>query len=160
MLEIFNNLNPFFQDVFREVSVREYARMKKISPPTASSILKGFTKENILIMRKERNLLLFRADKETSLFRDLAIAYWRSTLKKAFEPLREKLLFKKLILFGSISKVENNADSDVDMFVDINHTKLDVSFIEKVLKRKVQIHFSSVLHNKDLEANIKKGIEI
>lgn len=160
MLDIFNNLSPFFEDVFREISVREYGRMRKISAPTASLLLKGFAKEGILIMRAERNLLLFRANRESGLFADFAIGYWRSILNKAFEPLREKIIFRKIILFGSIAKIENRIDSDIDMFIDIKPIKLDISGIERVIKRKIQLHFSNALSNKHLEANIKEGIEI
>ena len=160
MLEIFNNLGPFCEDVFREFSVREYARARKISPPTSSSVLKGFVKEGMFLMREERNLLLFRANRESALFRDLHIAYWRFILKKALEPLLEKILFRKIMLFGSIAKAENKIDSDLDLFVDVKYLKLDTSHIEKALKRKIQIHFSDSLKNEHLKANIEKGVEI
>ncbi|HLC53235.1 MAG TPA: nucleotidyltransferase domain-containing protein [Candidatus Nanoarchaeia archaeon] len=158
MLEIFNSLQPFFEDVLREISVREYARMQKVSPPTASSLLKRFSKEGVLLQREERNLLLFRANKESSLFKDLAVAYWRNTLKKAFEPLREHLLYKKMVLFGSIAKVENTIDSDVDIFIDIKYKELNVSPIERRLKRRIQFHFIDSLGNEHLKKNIENGV--
>lgn len=160
MLNIFNNLRPFFEDVYREIAVREYARMQKISPPTASNILKGLAKEGILMQRNERNLLLFRANRENSLFRDITLAYWRHLLKMAFKPLREKLLFRKIVLFGSIAKVENKIDSDIDVFVDMKYKNVDVSPIEKAVKRKLQLHFSDALRNEYLKVNIEKGVEI
>lgn len=160
MLDIFNNLKPFFEDTYRETSVREYARMRKISPPTASSLLKALAKESILLQREERNLLLFRADRESSLFKDLAIAYWKNTLQKFLEPIREKFLFKKMTLFGSIAKAENKIESDVDIFVDLKYMKQNVSSIEKILRRKIQFHFSDALRNEYLRLNIKKGVEI
>ena len=48
MLKIFNELKPFFEDVYREISVREYAKLTKVSPPTASTILKKYEKDNNL----------------------------------------------------------------------------------------------------------------
>ena len=33
MLEIINNLEPFIEDCYSEIGVREYSRMMKISPP-------------------------------------------------------------------------------------------------------------------------------
>ena len=62
MLEIVNNLEPFFEDCYRIVSVREYARLIKKSPPTASKLLKGFAQEGYLHKRPERGHLLFSLD--------------------------------------------------------------------------------------------------
>ncbi|MEK6856184.1 MAG: nucleotidyltransferase domain-containing protein [Nanoarchaeota archaeon] len=160
MLVIFNNLKPFFEDVYREIAVREYSRILQISPPNASKILKDFADKGVLSMRKERNLLLFRANREKYLFRDLAIAYWREVLSTLFLSLKDKFLFKNLILFGSIVKIENTLSSDVDLFVNIKHTEIDISKVEKVLKRKVQLHFSNSLNNNNLKFNIEKGVEI
>src|SRR3989338_4959978 len=68
MLKIFNNLKPFFEDCYRRYSVREYARSFKISPPTASKILKKFNKEGLLKVTKENNYLFFWANKENKVF--------------------------------------------------------------------------------------------
>ena len=35
MLNIINNLRPFIEDCYRRISVREYSRLLKVSPPTA-----------------------------------------------------------------------------------------------------------------------------
>ena len=63
-------------------------------------------------------------------------------------------------MFGSIVKIENTLSSDVDLFVNIKHTEIDISKVEKVLKRKVQLHFSNSLNNNNLKFNIEKGVEI
>lgn len=160
MLDIFKDIKPFFEDVFRETSVREYARIRKVSPPTASSLLKRLAEEQVLIMRKDRNLLLFRANKEFFLFRDLAISFWKYVIGEAFKPLREDLLYKRLILFGSVQKVENTSNSDIDIFINIPRKNIDLLVVEKALKRKVQLHFSDSLRNEHLKKNIEKGVEI
>lgn len=160
MLGIFNILKPFFEDVYREISVREYARMRKISPPNASSILKGLVKEGILVGREERNFLFFRADKESFLFKDLALAYWRFLLRRDLSKLHERLLFPRVVLFGSVAKVENNKDSDLDLFLDVKRREIDVKEFNKKLGRNVQFHFRDSLRNKELAENIEKGVEI
>ena len=43
MLEIFNTLAYFFEDNYVKISVREFAKFKKISPPHASKLLNFFT---------------------------------------------------------------------------------------------------------------------
>ena len=160
MLKIFNNLEPFFEDVFREISVREYGQLRWVSPPTASSILKELEKENLLLRKQRRIYLFFRANREFSLFQDLARAYWRSKLIKELEPLIKQTLYKKSILFGSISKVENSINSDIDLFISIPKREIDLKQIEKKLNRKIQIHFQDSLKNLNLKKNIGEGITI
>ena len=58
MLTITNNigfLEPFFKDSYKRINIREYARIRRISPPFASKILSSFKNENILIKETEMN---------------------------------------------------------------------------------------------------------
>lgn len=160
MLKIFYNLEPFFEDVYRELSVREYGRLRKISPPTASKILKHLARENLLIRKRHGIYLVFRANSEYHLFRDLATAYWREKLFHLLEDLHKEVLFKPIILFGSIAKVENTKNSDIDIYIDTPPKKVDTKTIENKLKRKMQIHFKDSSKNKNLLENIKKGMRI
>ena len=48
MLNIINNLKPFIEDSYRRINVREYSRLMKISPPTASKTLFELSKEGLL----------------------------------------------------------------------------------------------------------------
>ena len=57
MLNIINNLRPFIEDCYRRINVREYARLTKISPPTASKILSEFNQEGLLSIEKDRNYI-------------------------------------------------------------------------------------------------------
>ena len=159
MLKIFNELSPFFEDVYREISVREYARITKISPPTASKLLLNYQKEGILLIRKQGIYILFRAN-NNNLFKDLARAYWRNKLSELFKQIHDQFLFKKIILFGSIEKQENKKDSDIDLFVDIPKKIINIQKIENLLNRKIQLYFKEALNNKHLNENIKKGVVI
>ena len=53
MLDIFNRLKPFFEDTAAEISVRQYAKSIRVSPPTASKVLKELHKENLLLARSQ-----------------------------------------------------------------------------------------------------------
>ena len=48
MLDIINNLTLFFEDNYAKINVRRYSRIMKISPPTASKLLKKYEEENLL----------------------------------------------------------------------------------------------------------------
>ena len=160
MLRIFNELQPFFEDAYLEISVREYARKIKLSPPTASKLLKNFEKESLLISSKKGIYIFFRAKRENSLFKDLSTTYWKQKLSSSLKELHHEFLFKNIILFGSIAKQENTIESDIDLYVDISKKDINLGNIEKKLKRKIQLHFKEVSNNKNLFENIKNGVTI
>src|SRR3989338_4959977 len=103
MLKIFNNLKPFFEDCYRRYSVREYARSFKISPPTASKILKKFNKEGLLKVTKENNYLFFWANKENKVFLTLSRIYWGYKLNEFIE-YANKILVNPAIILDNVIK--------------------------------------------------------
>lgn len=160
MLRIFYLLECFFKDAYKEISVRKYAGEMKLSPPTASKILKGFEKENILLSSKKGIYLYFRPNNDNLLFQGLAKLYWQSILFDETAELHKQVLFQKIILFGSLAKAENTPDSDVDLYVDVEKKSIDAAKIEKKLKRKIQLHFRDSMKNPHLKKNIENGIRI
>ena len=69
MLKIINNLKPFFEDCYRRINIREYSRLMKISPPTASKLLYKFNKEGLLLIEKDG--IIFCLDFAPRVVRDL-----------------------------------------------------------------------------------------
>ena len=160
MLKIFNDLKPFFEDVYKEVSVRQYAKAIKISPPTASKMLKDYEKENLLILDEKGIYIYFRANRENYIFRNLAKLYWYSVIYPLTKSLHEKILYRCIILFGSLAKAENTSGSDVDLYLDIDEREVDISEMKGVLKREIQLHFKKSMKNNYLKENIEEGIII
>ncbi len=163
MLKIINDLKPFIEDNYKRINVREYARMQKITPPTASKILDSYRKEGLLKMEADRNYLFYFADKEDKTFIDILRIYWRLELEKAglIGHLKDKLIQPLIILFGSLSKAEVSPKSDIDLAVFTSSKKeLDMDLFEERLKRKIQIFIFNKkddLKNQDLMDNIKNG---
>ncbi|MEK6893014.1 MAG: nucleotidyltransferase domain-containing protein [Nanoarchaeota archaeon] len=160
MLKILNSFKPFFEDTHREYSVREYGRICKVSPPTASTFLKKAENQGILLSKKQGIYIFYRANRNSSFFKDIAKTYWRLTLKQIMGEMNKDFLFKRPILFGSVAKAENTAESDLDIFVDINKRSINLENIEKKLKRNIQIHFKNSLNNENLKKNIENGVII
>lgn len=160
MLKICNELKPFFNDVFREISVREYAREMKVSPPTASTRLQGFEKEGLLLSRKHGMYLYFRAHRSGYIFPQLAKLYWHGVLFNLTKKLKSDVAFRQIILFGSLAKAENTQKSDIDLYLDAPEREVDVSKIEKTLHRSVQLHFITSMKNPHLKKNIEDGVVI
>ena len=106
MLEILYQLGPFFEDSYRSISVREYAKLVRVSPPTASKLLKELAKEGYLQQREERKHLLFTLQSDNEEVVDLCKLYWKKKLQKL---IREFLTgqslsaksWKKIIHWGS-----------------------------------------------------------
>lgn len=160
MLKIFNELKPFLEDCYREISVRQYASMIRISPPTASKTLKDFEKNGLLLSENKGIYIYFRANRENFVFREILKSYWYIVLNPLTENLHETIAFKRIILFGSLVKAENNLKSDVDLYLESEPKNIDTKEIEKKLNRKVQLHFLNSMKNENLKKNIEQGIII
>lgn len=142
MLRIIEHIKPFIEDNYRRINVREYARIQKISAPTASKILSGLHKEGLLKKENEKQFIYYRADRESQLFIDLSRICWRLSIERAglVSFLEDELLNPVVILFGSLSKAEVKKDSDIDLAVfSVSKKEIPLGKYEKKLKRKIQL---------------------
>ena len=163
MLNIIYNLKPFIEDNYEEFGVREYSRILKITAPTASKLLKGFESEGLLKSRKYRGYLLFRANRDSRILKDLATTYWKQELGEVIGVLNSKFHEPTIILFGSLSKLETKKDSDIDLAIFTKFNKrINLSEYEKNLGREIQVFFFKSLDkiNKELKMNILNGYRI
>ncbi len=141
MLKILNTLSTFFEDTTTEIAIREFARLKKISPATAATKLKTFEKEGMLQSRKDRGYILFSANTDNKQFKGLSIIYWEEKLAPLVEKINTFYAYPQIILFGSIQKVENVKQSDIDIAIISPNTKEfpSLRLFETKLKRTIQI---------------------
>ena len=163
MLKIINELMPFFEDCYRRINVREYAKIIHVSPPTASNLLEKYHKENLLLKTRFKNYILYYANKESKTFIDLSRIYWREKLKELTVHLEGTLVNPTIILFGSLSKAETKSDSDVDLAVFAHKKELRTGIFEKKLKRRIQFFWLSSIKKiktKELANNIINGYVI
>jgi predicted nucleotidyltransferase len=160
MLNIINNLKPFIEDCYRRINVREYSRLIKVSPPTASKMLSEFKKEELLLIERDRNYIFYYANKNNKIFTDLSRIYWKIKLNELINFLDENLTSPAIILFGSLSKAETKEDSDIDLCVIGHKKELNLKNFENNLRRKLQLFFFSSIgdiKNKELANNIING---
>jgi len=140
MLKILNNLAPFFEDCYRRISVREYAKLAKTSPPTASKLLKSHAREDLLNLQQERGFLFFSANRTSQIFVQLSRIYWQASLASLVQHLEQALTEPTIVLFGSLSKAEAKVDSDIDLAVFSPSKKsLNLSNFEKKIGRSISI---------------------
>lgn len=160
MLEIINNLKLFFEDCYRRINVREYSRLMKVSPPTASKMLSEFNKDGLLLTEKDRNYIFYHSNKNNNIFADLSRIYWKIKLDPLIKFLDENLTNPAIILFGSLSKAEAKNDSDIDLCIIGHKKELDLKKFETSLKRKIQLFFFNSLSdikNRELANSIING---
>ncbi len=163
MLKIFNTLKPFFEDNYKRYNVREYARLSKISPPSASKFLSRLHKEGLLVREIEKNYLYFSANKDDKLFISLSRAYWLYIFEKAglTDFFGEELVKPLVILFGSFSKAEINENSDIDLAIfSASEKKINLEKFEKKLGRTIQQFVFTKKEDvpKELIRNIMDGL--
>ena len=160
MLKILNNLSPFIEDCYREIGVREYSRIIGITAPTASKMLKNLESENLLKKILDKGYLLFRANREDDILKDLSRTYWRQKFKRLFDFLNLEFHNPTIILFGSLTKLEAKIDSDIDIAILTNiNKKIDLNKFEEIYKREIQLFiFKSINNiNKELKMNVING---
>lgn len=158
MLNLINNLAPLLEDNYREFGVREYAKIVDVSPPTASKMLQKYRKEGLLLSRKDKMYILYRADRSSKKFTDFARVYWREQLGAVVDFLKDSLNSPDIILFGSLPKLEAKFDSDIDLFIDAKDADINLAKFERKLKRKIQLHFRRSFSNPQLRKNIDAGV--
>ncbi len=164
MLKEMYNLRIFFEDCYRRVSVREYAKLIHVTPPTASSLLKKFQSENLLLFQKEHGRHFFYANRESRDFIDLSRMYWRNNLQEIVDLILKETVQATIILYGSLCKAETNLKSEIDILVLSRETKkIHFEKEEKKLKRNVSLlQFNSLkeIQNEHLRNNVVNGYRL
>ncbi|MBS3136580.1 nucleotidyltransferase domain-containing protein [Candidatus Woesearchaeota archaeon] len=162
MLDIFNNIKLFMEDNYIRIGVREYARLRKISPPHASEILKNFQKEKLLLMEKERRHHLYHANTDSKLFIKLQRAFYQNEFRELTLYIESQFINPLVILFGSFSKAEISRNSDIDIAVFSSLKKsIDLHKFERKYGRKIHLFLfkdkEELDKNKELLHSILNG---
>lgn len=165
MFKEINTLRPFFENPYKQYSVREAARILNITPATASKKLKDFAKKEILKYEKSRAYDLYQANIDNVAFRDIKVYYSITKIRqsKLLEELNKFYLKPTIILFGSTAGGYDTEESDIDLVV-ISENKKEFpkqKDFEKKLKKKIQLFIINdlkELRNEHLINNVLGGI--
>ena len=163
MLKILKDLKPFFEDNYKRIHVRDYAKIQNISPPTASKLLEELKKEKLLKKIIDKKHYLFFANKDSKDFIDLQRLYYRIKLNDLIEYIKNETINPIIILFGSLSKAEAKQNSDFDIVIlTPTDKKLNVEIFEKKLKRTIQLFQFKNIDDipKELKQNILNGYNL
>ncbi len=137
----------FFKFPGRKFHLRELERITGLSMPGVRKIAKRLEDEELLLSKKEnvvKNFFASRNEKFVSLKRsyNLYSIYDSGLLGLLRERYEEP---EAIVLFGSYSKGEDTAESDIDIAVVTRKgVHVDLSKFEKVLERKISVYEISI----------------
>ena len=160
MLEKYNTwklLELFFNAPLYSFHLREVCRLLSWSPTKVKSNINLLKKRNLIIESREKNLSLFRSNRENGEFKNYKIIY---NLTKAFEIgkiIEENLEdFDAIIFFGSALRGEDVENSDFDFCITgTNEVEIDLRRVKNELNREI-----SLLFLEDIEKTKRENPEL
>lgn len=162
----FKVLGVFFDDPVPAgigFQLREISRKIRLAPKSVKNYLEELEKEKLVIKKRHRphQYPVYYANREDEYFKYLKRLNTLREIKESglLDYLGEKCLPDVIILFGSASKGEDIKESDIDIFVQSEEKKIDLSKYEKELKRKINLFFEKNFDrlSEELKKNIING---
>lgn len=145
MLDKYDNwrlLEQFFKKPTYSYHLREICRMMHWSPTKVRLLTNALKKEGLIVETREKNLSMFKGNKEAQKFKNLKIIYNLQNALDMANYLEEKLgFFDAIIFFGSASKGEDSEKSDFDICVIGQEEDVNFEKFEKKLNRKISLLF-------------------
>lgn len=137
----------FFRHPQEETHIRALARKTELHPNTIINVVDELKKKNLLKTRKDVSRVLITPDNTQPFFNIRKRAYHIESLYREglITFLQEEFFHPTIVLFGSIAKGDERADSDLDLFIITdNPHQTDVQKYEERLGREIQLF----THNK------------
>lgn len=164
-------MEVFLKDPFKEVHLREIARLSKVSLNNVDNSLRLFVKDNMFKRRDVSNMTFFKPNLENEALLKI-FEFLELEKKKGFYNRNKKIarLLQKytqdiidlsnkkiqlVILFGSVARGEWAKGSDVDILVVVSEKDKDVISI----LNKAKIDVSPLLEIRPISTTTDKFIE-
>ncbi len=154
--------NVFFSEPTKNHYLIEISRKAGIAHTSVKKYLDQLQESSIIIRniekRASRKFPLYKAninEKAYKQYKSMANLY---SIKESglIDFLADRLMPKSIILFGSYNNGEDIENSDIDLFVECTGQDLNLSKYEKILNRKIQLHFRK--HFRELPEELKNSI--
>ncbi len=142
VLEIFFD-NPVPEGI--GFQLREISRKINLAPKSVKLYLKELEKAELIFKKDHRihKYPVYYANRDNNYFKFLKRLNLIRRIKESrlLDYLDERCMPDAIVLFGSASKGEDIESSDIDLYLQCDEKKLDLSKYEKELKRKISIFF-------------------
>lgn len=167
MIQICNTektLKYFFINPTKKASLLEISRTTNLAHTSTKKNLDKLLKLNLIKksieIRGTRKFPLYSAN-INNIFKNNKIIYNLHTLLNSglMEFLEDNLTPKSIVLFGSYLRGEDLENSDVDLFIECKKQELNLKKFEKILNRKIELHFnpSFLTYPMELKNNMING---
>ncbi len=167
MTNIYENqlLELFFFNPMKGFGIRELGRTTKLDTKTIMKYLNDFIKRNIIKkLKKKGSYPKYEANRSSLQYRYTKSSY---LVKKIIESgliefLEKKLKPKAIVLFGSMRKGTYHEMSDIDLFIQSDYKRINLSKYEDKLDYDIQLLFEKDLKqlSEGLLINIIDGITL
>lgn len=162
---ILTTAGVFFREPGRQHYLIEISKKAKLAHTSVKKHLSTLKKLSIIkesIEKKgKRKFPLYRADINNKTYKYYKKIYNLLQLKESgvIDFLKDELMPKAIVLFGSYQRGEDTEDSDIDIFLECKEKKLELSSFKKELNRDIQLHFRENFkkYPKELKNNIING---
>jgi len=163
---IFRVAGIFFEEPTKTHYLLEISRKSGMAHTSVKRYLQDLKDMSIInenIEKKgERKFPVFIANLYSKAYKENKRMYNLTMIRKSglVQFLKDKTMPKAIVLFGSYFKGEDIESSDIDIFLECNNQKINVSLYEKKLKRKIQLHFNKDFNKypAELKNNIINGL--
>ena len=132
-------LSIFLREPYREFYLREVASHARTSVGTVKNFLDSLTAEEFLVRSRRANLVLFKANIESPMFRHFKIAYFLRDIQPLIRYLKQRFSNCSIILYGSCARGDDDKDSDIDLLIVGRAEKAEMSTFEKRLERAITL---------------------
>jgi len=155
-------LELFIEFPTKDFSARGIARQLKLSHATILKYI-AYLEKLRFIKKKESTLYpTYFANTESQKYKFYKRNWLVFKINKSglIDYIQKETLPSSIVLFGSGAKATITEKSDIDIFVEANETKLNLSKYEKKLHRKINLLFEQNINNlsKELRNNIINGV--
>lgn len=152
----------FFQQPMAKFHVRQIGRLANLDTKTVMKYLNKLSRGEIAIRKKgkgrfphyEANRLspVYRYEKSHAAIKSIYGSGLVGYIRKMLHP-------RAIVLFGSMRKGTYHKDSDIDIFIQGERARIELSSFERKLKRKIDLLFESQPNrlSKGLLQNIYNG---
>jgi predicted nucleotidyltransferase len=163
---ILRTAEPFFIKPMEEYSLVDISRDVKLAHTSVKKNLNDLVKLKLInetIKKKgSRKFPVFKANVENEIFKTYKKIYNITSLFESgiIKTIDEKLAPKAIVLFGSYLDGEDTETSDIDIFVECKKENIRLEKFERILKRKIELHFNDdfLSYPKELKNNIINGM--
>ena len=136
----------FLINPYKEVYIRELAKLLKISPFATKKYADILVKEELILDEKKANLRYLKANLNNLFYKHLKISYNLRQLVQSglIDFLKNNLAnVTSIVLFGSLAKGEDSGESDIDILIIGKKKYLSLNEFEDKLDKEITLHFFS-----------------